>query len=138
MLPETVFEQSLGAPAQRHAIRATAQALCWKGYQVSCNAAPSEAVLCAVSEQAFEPRLADAEPHSAGLSPRASRDQQIIWRATCHLLTIHKPAAPGLAADGEFPLTETGSLPRHQEQIQPAPGLCKSRLKQPPNRHLKD
>lgn len=33
----------------------------------------AKTVICALSEQIFEPRLADTEPHSAGLSMRASR-----------------------------------------------------------------
>lgn len=54
----------------------------------------AKAVICAVSEQVFEPRLADTEAHSAGLSTRASRAWQVTWRTTCHFLTICKPAAP--------------------------------------------
>lgn len=37
-----------------------AQALSWK-------LLTAKAVICAVSEQVFEPRLANTEPHSAGL-----------------------------------------------------------------------
>lgn len=63
----------------------------------------TKTVICAVSEQLLEPRLADTEPHSAGLSPRASRAWQVIWRATCHLLTICKPAAPRTRSQWRVP-----------------------------------
>lgn len=67
----------------------------------------AKTVICALSEQIFEPRLADTEPHSAGLSMRASRAWQVIWRATCHLLTTCKPAAPRTQSQWRAPSAQS-------------------------------
>lgn len=98
MLPKPILEQSLGAPAQQRAIRQELRHCPGR----ATRHLTTKAVICAVSEHVFEPRLADAEPHSAGLSPRASRARQVIWRATSHLLTICKPAVPRTCSRRRF------------------------------------
>lgn len=80
----------LGSPAQWHARRKELRHYPGRATRLLT----AKAVICAVSEQVFVPRLADTEPRSAGLSTRASRAWEVIWKATCHLLAICKPAAP--------------------------------------------
>lgn len=82
MLPKSVYEWSLGAPAQWHTRRKELRRCPGRATRLLT----AKAVICAVSEQVFELRLADTEQHSAGLSTRASR----AWQVICHLLTICK------------------------------------------------